>query len=124
MRISTNAAARPARGAQLRNAANDGSGDALERSKETFVKDFHHLIDDGEALLKSTSNLSGEALAQAQAQFRATLADARTHLDDVFQATGDRGRQAVRATDRYVHERPWPAIGAAAGLGMVLGFLL
>jgi ElaB/YqjD/DUF883 family membrane-anchored ribosome-binding protein len=33
-------------------------------------------------------------------------------------------KEAARATDVYVHENPWRAIGAAAGVGLVIGLLI
>ena len=97
--------------------------ETLGRSKDELIKEFRNLINDGEALLKSTTTLSGEALAQARAQFRARLADARTRVDEVSRTAREKGRQAAVATDRYVHDNPWPAIGAAVGLGLVIGYL-
>lgn len=111
-------------GTRFRVASSDGNGEALERSREALVKDFRQLIDDGEALIKSTTNLSGEALAQALAEFRARLADARTRVDVASRAAGEKSRQAAVATDRYVHAKPWPVIGLAAGLGLATGFLV
>ena len=53
-----------------------GSAAAI-RSKDELLKDFQILIGDGEALLRSTANLSGDALAQAREVFRGKLADAK-----------------------------------------------
>ena len=33
-------------------------------------------------------------------------------------------RAAARATDVYVHESPWTAIGVAAGVGLLVGLIL
>jgi ElaB/YqjD/DUF883 family membrane-anchored ribosome-binding protein len=30
----------------------------------------------------------------------------------------------ARATDDYVHENPWSSIGAAAGVGLLVGMLI
>jgi ElaB/YqjD/DUF883 family membrane-anchored ribosome-binding protein len=43
---------------------------------------------------------------------------------DVSRVATLRGRQAAAATDDYVHANPWPVIGAAAGIGVLLGILL
>ncbi len=100
------------------------SGQTLARSKEELMNDFRNLISAGEALLRSTASLSGEALAQAREQFRDRLTDAKTRIGEVSRAAVDRGRQAATATDDYVRANPWPAIGVAAGLGFVIGALL
>ena len=35
-----------------------------------------------------------------------------------------RGKVATRATDEWVHDNPWGAIGVGAALGLVVGFLI
>ena len=96
---------------------------ALAKSKDELMKDFRNLIRDGEALLRSTSNLSGEAFAQAREQFRLQLANARTRVAAASRIAAEKSRQAAVVTDDYVHANPWPAIGVAAGVGFVLGAL-
>ena len=100
----------------------DGS-QALARSKDDLVNEFQKLISEGEALLKSTTSLSGEALAQAREKFRDTLKDAKTQVDALSEAARAGGRRAVGATEEYVRENPWPAIGMAAGVGFLIGAL-
>ena len=36
----------------------------------------------------------------------------------------EKSKQAARATDEYVHENPWKAVGIAAGVGLVVGLLI
>ena len=36
----------------------------------------------------------------------------------------DGSKAAARATDDWVHENPWAAVGVAAGVGLVLGVLI
>lgn len=97
---------------------------ALAKSKDDLMRDFRNLIQGGEALLKSTSNLSGEAFAQAREQFRIQLASARTRVAAASRVAAEKGRQAAAVTDDYVHANPWPAIGVAAGVGFIVGALL
>ncbi len=96
---------------------------ALERSKDELIREFRKLVDEGEALLTSTTSLSGEALALARERFRARLMEVKTRIDDLTVAGRDIGRRAVVAADGYVRENPWPAVGVAAGLGLVIGAL-
>jgi ElaB/YqjD/DUF883 family membrane-anchored ribosome-binding protein len=35
-----------------------------------------------------------------------------------------RAKQAAKATDDYVHENPWKAVGIGAGVGLIVGMLI
>ena len=39
-------------------------------------------------------------------------------------ALRERTREVAKATDHYVHEHPWKAIGVAAGIGLLVGMLI
>ncbi|HYR00765.1 MAG TPA: DUF883 family protein [Casimicrobiaceae bacterium] len=95
----------------------------LARSKDDLVNEFRNLVSAGDALLRSTTSVSGEALAQARDQFSAKLADAKGWLGDASQTALDRGRYAAGAADDYVRANPWPAIGIAVAAGVVAGAL-
>jgi ElaB/YqjD/DUF883 family membrane-anchored ribosome-binding protein len=75
------------------------------------------LVSDIEELLKATAAQSGEKVTAARARLEASLAEAR-------ETVVLRGREAARATDRYVHDNPWTAIGASAGVGLLIGLLI
>jgi len=45
-------------------------------------------------------------------------------MADAQAALMERTRAAARATDDYVHENPWRAVGVAAGVGLVIGLLI
>jgi ElaB/YqjD/DUF883 family membrane-anchored ribosome-binding protein len=99
-------------------------GEALEHSKDKLVDEFRNLVDAGDALLRSTTSVSGEALARAREQFSAKLTDARGWLGGASRAAVDRSRYAASAADEYVRANPWPAIGIAVAAGVVAGALL
>ena len=102
----------------------DRNSVALARSKEDLAREFRNLIRDGEAFMRATTNLSGEALAQAREQFGLQLAKMRTQIGTASRVAVDRSRKAALATDEYVHTNPWPAIGAAAAVGFLIGAVL
>ena len=121
---STNMGGTSGAGMNAGTASLGESSRALARSKDELMNDFRKLIGEGEALLRSTASLSGEALAQAREQFRGRLVDAKARVGEASHVAIDTGRKAAAATDDYVRANPWPAIGIAAGLGFVIGALL
>lgn len=90
---------------------------AVPGEVRSFVADIGDLI-------KATTSLSGEDLARARAQLLERAAAARASLERMGGAISDRARQTAKATDSYVHERPWQAVGIGAALSAALGIVI
>ncbi len=95
-----------------------------EVSKEQLLADFNVLVADAEALLKATANQGGEKLAEVRARAEESLQVVKARMQETQDALLLKTRQAAKATDVYVHENPWNAVGVAVGLGVLIGFLL
>lgn len=93
-------------------------------TKEQLVADFKVVIADAEALLKATASQGGEAMANLRAKTEESLAQAKVKLAEAQEALVEKTKAAARATDDYVHEKPWHAVGVAAGIGLVIGLLI
>jgi ElaB/YqjD/DUF883 family membrane-anchored ribosome-binding protein len=93
-------------------------------TKEQLIHDFKVVVADAEALLKATAGQGGEALAAVRAKAEESLATAKAKMADAQAALVVRTKAAAKATDEYVHENPWKAIGVAAGVGLVVGLLI
>jgi ElaB/YqjD/DUF883 family membrane-anchored ribosome-binding protein len=52
------------------------------------------------------------------------LRDTKERLIDLEVALVDKTKACARATDDFVHEEPWKAVGVAAALGLALGVLI
>ena len=101
-----------------------GESDIPDASKEQLIADFKTVIQDAEALIKATASQGGEALASVRAKAAASLAQARTRLADVDAEVLVRAKEAAKATDVYVHENPWKAIGISASIALLVGFIM
>ena len=95
----------------------------FDRTKGKVVDDFRAIVNDAEALLQATAHVSGEGFAAERAKFTEKLRNAKTHLAEAEHRVVERAKQAAVATDHYVHENPWTAVGVAAAVGMLIGFL-
>ena len=95
-----------------------------EVTKDQLIADFNVVVADAEALLKATANQGGEKLAEVRARAEESLKVAKARLLEAQDALIAKTREAARATDEYVHEKPWHAVGVAAGIGLLIGFLL
>ena len=102
---------------------NDAATDTAA-SKQKLVRDLQRVITDAEELLHATANQTEGKVVEMRERIRENLIAARHKLGDIEHNVAARTKEAARATDEYVHEHPWHAIGAAAGLGLVVGLLI
>ena len=93
-------------------------------TKEQLISDFKVVIADAEALIRATANQGGEAVVNLRAKAEESLAAAKVKLADAQEALIEKGKIAAQVTDDYVHEKPWHAVGIAAGVGLVVGLLI
>ncbi len=92
-------------------------------ARDRLEEDFRRVVRDAEALLRATADQGGDTLAAARARAEETLREARNRLYEIEGDLVHRTRAAAKATDELVHDRPWQAIGIAAGVGFLVGIL-
>lgn len=93
-------------------------------SQAQLVSDIKAVIADAEEILGATADQGGEKISALRARIQERLRDARTRLAAAEAVLLDKTRAAARATDAYVHESPWQAVGIGAGVGFLLGLIL
>ena len=93
-------------------------------SKEKLVADLKVVVADAEELLRATASQAGEKVTAARARIEASLATAKVKLSDAERALLEKSKLAAKATDEYVRDNPWQAVGVAAVAGLVLGVLI
>ena len=93
-------------------------------SKEKLVADLKVVVADAEELLRATASQAGEKVSAARERIQASLATAKVKLTDAERVLVDKTKDAAKATDEYVRENPWQAVGVAAMAGLVLGILI
>lgn len=93
-------------------------------NKEKLVSDLKVVVSDAEELLRATAGAAGEKVGELRERFALRLRDAKERLADAEVALVDKTKAAARATDDFVHEDPWKAVGVAAALGLALGVLI
>jgi ElaB/YqjD/DUF883 family membrane-anchored ribosome-binding protein len=93
-------------------------------TKDKLAQDLRIVISDAEELLRATASQAGEKVAAAREKIQDSLHRAKVKLAEVEDVLIDKGKLAARATDEYVHEHPWRAVGIAAGIGLIIGMLI
>jgi len=94
-----------------------------EVTKEQLIADFKTVVADAEALLKATANHGGDELAEVRAKAEESLRVVKARMAESQAELLVKTKEAVKATDAYVHENPWKAVGVAVGVGLVVGLL-
>ena len=100
------------------------AGAESEVSKEKLMQDFRVVVTDTEELLRATAGVAGEKVSAARERIQENLAAAKARLSAAEEAVVAKTRLAARATDEYVHENPWKAVGIGAGVGLIVGMLI
>ncbi len=93
-------------------------------TKDKLVADLRVVVADAEELLRATAGQAGEKVAVARERIQESLATAKARLAGAQEELLERTKQAAHATDEYVHENPWRAVGIAAGVGVIIGMLI
>ena len=93
-------------------------------NKDKLVADLKVVVADAEELLRATASQAGEKVVAARERIQASLATAKVKLGEAERAALEKAKLAAKATDDYVHENPWRAVGIAAVAGLVLGVLI
>lgn len=93
-------------------------------TKEKLVQDLKIVISDAEELLRATANQAGDKVAAAREKVQDSLRRAKVKLEEMEDVLLDKSKEVARATDAFVHEHPWRAVGIATAIGFVIGLLV
>ncbi|HKA43899.1 MAG TPA: DUF883 family protein [Burkholderiales bacterium] len=88
------------------------------------MQDVKIVISDAEELLRATASQAGEKVSAAREKVQESLHQAKVKLAEAEDVLIDKGKQAAKVTDEYVHDHPWRAVGIAAGIGLLIGLLI
>ncbi|SBT05931.1 conserved hypothetical protein [Candidatus Accumulibacter aalborgensis] len=93
-------------------------------NKQKLVSDMKVVVADAEEILRATAGVAGDKMGDLRERIGERLRDAKLRLADAEAALVDRTKAAARATDDFVHENPWRAVGVAAAIGLLLGVII
>jgi ElaB/YqjD/DUF883 family membrane-anchored ribosome-binding protein len=97
---------------------------AGEATPSRVSAEFHNFVEDVEDLVTQTTSVTGADLVRVKAKLSARVAAAKESIQEMSTQVAQSARKAATATDTYVHEQPWQAVGIGAAVGVLLGFVL
>lgn len=92
--------------------------------KDKLMSDLRVVIADAEELLRMTADQAGEGAASVRNRVQARMHQAMADLASLQHTVAVKAQAAGHAADEFVHGNPWKSIGAAAGIGLVVGLLI
>ena len=95
-----------------------------DATEHKLLDDLKAVAADAEALMAATAGDASERVRDARKRAGESLGKVRTRLHALEEELKTRATAAAQEVDHYVHENPWPAIAAAAGIGALIGLLL
>jgi ElaB/YqjD/DUF883 family membrane-anchored ribosome-binding protein len=98
--------------------------DMTDVTREKLIADFKVVLADAEELLKATAAQTGDKAAEMREKVTEHLKRAKFRLQEEQEKVVTRTKEVANATDDYVHENPWQAVGVAAGVGFLLGLVI
>lgn len=98
--------------------------EATTAARQQLLSDLKAVVADSEDLLEATAGAVDARATAARARIEETLRAARQKIETFDSEMLDRFNEATKATDEYVHEHPWGAVGIAAAAGLLIGVLI
>ncbi|MGH8189261.1 MAG: DUF883 family protein [Steroidobacteraceae bacterium] len=95
---------------------------AMQSPLRHLRKDLYAVARDAEALLKATAEVTNDRVQEVRSRTEKTVRQALDHLYD--ERLRGQIRKAAQTTDQYVRDNSWTMVGAAAGVGLLIGLLL
>ncbi|CDG84359.1 DUF883 family protein [Janthinobacterium agaricidamnosum] len=96
----------------------------LENNITTVNNDVKTLVKDAQALFSAAAALTGEKADEVRTRGMRTLDAALAKAQEAQANAIVAGKQIAASADVYVKENPWRTIAAAAGVGLLVGFIL
>jgi ElaB/YqjD/DUF883 family membrane-anchored ribosome-binding protein len=86
-------------------------------------REVQNVVNEAQELLKTVQTEGANRLDEVKTKMHAQYDVARAKLGDLQSTVQEGAKAAVDTTDAYVRTNPWTAVGIAAAVGAVIGFL-
>jgi len=102
----------------------DAARQAARQARVAANQEVRKLIADVEELIRRVGDAADPELARLRAKVESTVATTKKAISDGTEQVQRQAKDAFAASDRYVRDQPWEAIGIAALAGLAIGFLV
>lgn len=92
----------------------------ISDKSERMSADFRELMAASEDLLRKTAAHTGDGVDDARAVLRRQLSSAQGTAADWQKVATKKYKEISHASDEFVHDNPWKAVGIAAVVGIAI----
>jgi ElaB/YqjD/DUF883 family membrane-anchored ribosome-binding protein len=104
---------------------NENNADTEAPSKPlNLALTVRNLLADIECLIADAATMTNEELEAAKSKLNESVESIRNSFNGFDNGLSEKARRCVLVTNNYVHQQPWPVIGASALAGVAFGILL
>ena len=104
----------------IKNAARE----AAQQAGTAAGEEVQNLIADVEDLIDRVGDAADPEIRRLRSKVAAALAITKKSIAEGVEQVQGQAKQAIDASDQYVRNQPWDAIGIAALAGLAVGFLV
>jgi ElaB/YqjD/DUF883 family membrane-anchored ribosome-binding protein len=91
---------------------------------DQLLNDLQAVIKDAESMLENATLPTSDDFKSARERFERTIKNAKNEIIRIEKLVLNKTKEAAHATDNYVKENPWQAVGLGAAVGLVIGLLI
>lgn len=91
-----------------------------ETTPEKVATELKSVVDDAEELVKATAGDPSEKVKKLRERLSVTLENAKT----TYRKFEEKAVAGAKATDKVIREHPYESMGAAFGIGLLIGVLI
>jgi len=92
----------------------------IHEANQRLAGDLKLVMRDAEDLLKATAGEAGEKVKEVRSRLASAMESAKVTCEKLQEKTAE----TARATDHVIREHPYESIGAAFGVGLLIGVLV
>lgn len=96
----------------------------MSAQSDKLLSDMKILLSDTEELVRATAAQTGDRVTDIRSRVQQAMNNLKPQLVRLETTVLEKSKATATATDQYIHENPWLAVGVSAGLGVVIGLLI
>jgi len=100
------------------------AGAAAQKVRENGGQEAPTLLADVQDLIGRVAHVADPEIARLRVRIESGLASTKKAVSEGTEQVQRQAKAAMATSDRYVHEQPWQSVGIAAGVGLLVGFLI